>query len=116
MAGNQGDDDLDYGEEADEIQVTNPEKLKNDQFKDQILSNTNNQPEEEEEEDEQPPQIDYTPSFFSQRFASDLLKGGQSQELEDIENVNAQNRPNNSLFVRMHNEESTDCKLNVNTI
>ena len=35
--------------------------------------------------------VEHTPSFFSQRFASDLIRAGQEEQDEDQENFNFEN-------------------------
>ena len=68
LAGNQDNEDLDYGEEQHEVQVSNPglqQPVTSQPIKSAQV------PSDEDEPDQ--PEVDYTPSFFSQRFASDLL-------------------------------------------
>ena len=53
------------------------------------------------------------PSFFSQRFASDLIgNGNQDSQDSNEENVNM----NNIIFKKVAQQEANDCKLNINTI
>ena len=59
-------------------------------------------------------QVEHTPSFFSQRFAEDLINGG----LENQENFNEQNLPlhGNPQYNSMINKiNDTECSLNINT-
>jgi hypothetical protein len=55
--------------------------------------------------------VEHTPSFFSQRFASDLIRAGQEEQDEDQENFNFENVQQNSMMKKLH---ESDCSLNVN--
>ena len=75
--------------------MTNPQKKPDagtNMFGDQIDSgnygnNMNSNVDEDDDEDDIQQEIDKTPSFFSQRFAHDLLKGND-QNFND-ENLNS---------------------------
>ena len=63
-------DGLEYDEEDEQIKVENPNKI---DFK---TAKKVQKIESENEEEEDEPIVDTMPSFFSQRFASDLIGNG----------------------------------------
>ena len=91
---------LEYDDENDmNVQVTNPDK-KHDHLNqiDSAANNTaQNQNQEESDEEVEEQVIDTTPSFFSQRFASDLIRNDSQDICENQENINF----NNSLMNRI---------------
>ena len=100
-------DGLEYDEEDEQIQVYNPNKIEHQTAK-QVQKIKS-----EEEEDDNEPIVDTIPSFFSQRFASDLIgNGNQDSQDSNEENVNV----NNIIFQKVAQHEANDCKLNINTI
>ena len=81
LAGNQ--DDLEYDQEDEGVQVTNPERqnqitsstaqaLKQSTQTQQLAKSQTQQQVDEEEEDDQQQEVDYTPSYFSQRKIGSL--------------------------------------------
>ena len=80
----------------------------------------------DDEEDDQPGQyeVDKTPSFFSQRFAADLLRSNgenindenYNSENIDIGDLNGDANNNYNSLINKVSLQQTDCSLNINVI